>query len=385
MAERRICVVTGSRAEYGLLRGTMREIHANPELELQVVATGMHLAPEFGLTHREIEADGFAIDARVEMLLSSDTPVGVTTSIGLGVIGMGEAFARLRPDVVLLLGDRFEIMAAAVAATVAGIPLAHVHGGEVTEGVMDDAIRHAITKMAHLHFTSAEPHRARVIQMGEDPVRVFNVGAPGVDEALGAARLDRARMEQELGIALRRPVLLVTYHPVAIGGCDPQAALDEVLAGLAELDATFVITRPNADPGGRALNGQIDAFVAARPGRAVAVTSLGSQRYLSMLALADAVVGNSSSGLIEAPAFQVPTVNVGNRQRGRLRGATVIDVAETRDAVRAGVDRALSPAFRATIERATSPYGAGGAAKQIATVLATAPLTDILRKRFHAR
>lgn len=383
MRERRVCVVTGSRAEYGLLRGIMREIRDARGLTLQVIATGMHLAPEFGLTYREIEADGFPIDARVEMLLSSDTPLGVTKSVGLGVIGMAEALDRLRPDFVLLLGDRFEIMAAAVAATVAGIPLAHVHGGEVTEGVMDDAIRHAITKMAHLHFTSAEVHRTRVIQMGEEPARVFNVGAPGVDEALAMPRLDRERMGEELGIELRRPLLLVTYHPVTAGGHDAREGLARTLEGLAGVDATIVVTRPNADPGGRALNDQIDAFVAARPGRAVAVTSLGPQRYVSMLALADAVVGNSSSGLIEAPAFATPTVNVGDRQRGRLRGASVIDVDETADAVRAGVERALSPAFRATLATAGSPYGSGGAAHEIARVLAAASLLELHRKRFH--
>lgn len=384
MHDRRICVVTGSRAEYGLLRGIMREISLDPRLTLQVVATGTHLAPEFGLTYREIERDGFGIDARVEMLLSSDTPAGVSKSVGLGVIGMADALERLRPDVVLLLGDRFEILAAAVAATVAGIPLAHVHGGEVTEGVMDDAIRHAITKMSHLHFTSAEPHRARVVQMGEDPARAYNVGAPGVDEALATARLDRAGMERELGIALLAPVLLVTYHPVVLGGRDPERGLAEMLRAIAEIDATAVITRPNADPGGRALNERIDAFVAARPGRAVAVTSLGQRRYVSMLALADAVVGNSSSGLIEAPAFGTPTVNVGPRQAGRLRGPSVIDVDESAPSIRDAIARALSSGFAASARASTSPYGAGGTAAKIRDVLATADLSDILRKRFHA-
>lgn len=385
MRRRKVCVVTGSRAEYGLLRGVMREIANDPRLELQVIATGMHLAPEFGLTFREIEADGFTIDAKVEMLLSSDTPLGVTKSVGLGTMGMGDALDRLEPDLVLLLGDRFEILAAAIAATIAGIPVAHVHGGEITEGVMDDAIRHAITKMSHLHFTSAEGHRTRVIQMGEDPDRVFNVGAPGVDEVMNTELLNKTRMEAELGIALKDPVLLITYHPVLIGGGDPARGLTELLAGLEGIDGTFVFTRPNADPGGRVLNTLIDSFVGGRNGRAVAVTSLGPQRYASMLALADVVVGNSSSGLIEAPAMGTPTVNVGNRQARRLRGESVIDASEDRKSVSAAVRKALSAEFRATAAGAKSPYGVGGAAKRISETIASADLSKILAKRFHDR
>jgi UDP-N-acetylglucosamine 2-epimerase (non-hydrolysing)/GDP/UDP-N,N'-diacetylbacillosamine 2-epimerase (hydrolysing) len=385
MTKRTVCVVTGSRAEYGLLRGVMREIADDPRLELQVIATGMHLAPEFGNTFREIEADGFRIDTKVEMLLSSDTPLGVTKSVGLGIMGMGGALNRLKPDLVLLLGDRFEIMAAAIAATIAGIPIAHIHGGEVTEGVMDDAFRHAITKMSHLHFTSAEGHSTRVIQMGEDPERVFNVGAPGVDEAKGTQLLDRARMEEELEISLRAPVLLVTYHPVLIGGGDPAGGLAEVLSAIGEVDGTFVFTRPNADPGGRVLNGMIDSFVASHPGRATAVTSLGQRRYVSMLALADIVIGNSSSGLIEAPAMGTPTINVGSRQSGRLRGDSVIDASENKASVRDAIEKALSPDFRAKAAQSTSPYGSGGAAKRIKDAIASADLSRILTKRFHAR
>jgi len=384
MTKRTVCVVTGSRAEYGLLRGLMREIASREELKLQIIVTGMHLAPEFGYTYREIEADGFAIDAKVEMLLSSDTPLGVTKSVGLGTMGMGEALDRLKPDLLLLLGDRFEILAAAVAATIAGIPIAHLHGGEITEGVMDDAIRHAITKMSHLHFTSAEGHRARVIQMGEDPGRVFNVGAPGVDEAVNTELLDKAQMEKELGLKLKEPILLLTYHPVLISG-DPAHGLNELLAAVGEIDGSFVITRPNADPGGRILNHLIDAFVAAHPGRATVVTSLGQQRYISMLALADVVVGNSSSGLIEAPAMGTPTVNVGTRQSRRLRGESVIDAAEDRGSIGEAIRQALSPEFQAKVAKLTSPYGAGGAAQRIADAITSADLSRILTKRFHDR
>jgi len=384
MTKRTVCVVTGSRAEYGLLRGLMREIASREELRLQIIVTGMHLAPEFGYTYREIEADGFAIDAKVEMLLSSDTPLGVTKSVGLGTMGMGEALDRLKPDLLLLLGDRFEILAAAVAATIAGIPIAHLHGGEITEGVMDDAIRHAITKMSHLHFTSAEGHRARVIQMGEDPGRVFNVGAPGVDEAVNTELLDKAQMEKELGLKLKVPILLLTYHPVLISG-DPAHGLNELLAAVGEIDGSFVITRPNADPGGRILNHLIDAFVAAHPGRATVVTSLGQQRYISMLALADVVVGNSSSGLIEAPAMGTPTVNVGTRQSRRLRGESVIDAAEDRSSIGEAIRQALSPEFQAKVAKLTSPYGAGGAAQRIADAITSADLSRILTKRFHDR
>lgn len=382
---RKICVVTGTRAEYGLLYWLLREIEADEALTLQLVVTGMHLAPEFGMTVESIERDGFPIAERVEMLLSSDTPVGVAKAIGLGVIGFADVLARLQPDVVVVLGDRFEVLAVAQAALVARIPLAHLHGGEVTEGAFDDAIRHAITKMAHLHFVAAEPFRQRVIQMGEHPDRVFLVGAPGLDHLKRSPLLDRDALEAALGVPLRTPTLLVTYHPVTLDAGDPAEPLRELFAALDRLpDSLVLFTKANADTHGRALNALIDAYAAERPERVRAFASLGQTRYLSALHHADAVVGNSSSGLIEAPAAGVPTVNIGDRQGGRLRGASVLDCAPERDAIGAALARALDPAFRAAVREMASPYGRGDASRRIKDCLKTVPLDGLVKKGFYA-
>ncbi len=370
MARRKICVVTGSRAEYGLLYWLMKEIAADPALELQVVATGMHLSPEFGLTYRQIEADGFSLAARVEMLLSSDTPVGIAKSMGLGVIGFADAFDRLRPDVVVVLGDRFEILAAAQAALVARIPIGHLHGGETSEGAMDESIRHAISKMAQWHFVAAEPYRKRLIQMGEAPSQVFNVGAPGLDHLDRLAWLSRPELEAQLGISLGRPLFLVTYHPVTLDTTSPSEPMAELMAGLERFpQATIIWTYPNADAGGRVLIGLIDDFVAAHAARSKAFVSLGQQRYLSLMREADVVIGNSSSGLIETPALKRATVNLGDRQKGRLKAASVIDVAERRDDIVKAIDLALSEPFRASLATVESVYGRGRVGEHIRQVL----------------
>jgi UDP-hydrolysing UDP-N-acetyl-D-glucosamine 2-epimerase len=384
MAKRRICVVTGTRAEFGLLYWLMKGIQGDPDLELRVIATGMHLSPEFGLTFRAIEEAGLPIDRRVEMLLSSDTAVGVAKSIGLGVIGFADALDSLRPDILVVLGDRYEILAAAQAAMVARIPVAHIHGGEATEGLIDEPIRHCVTKMSHYHFAAAEPYRRRIIQLGEDPARVFNFGAVGLDNIHRLRLLERDELARDLGFDLGKAYFLVTYHPVTLGDGRPAEAMASLFAALdAFPDARVVFTKPNSDADGRAIAALIDAYVAARPGRAIARTSLGQVRYLSAMRHAAAVVGNSSSGLIEAPEFRVPTVNVGDRQRGRLKAASVLDCAGGAAEVEAAIRAALAPAFRASLAGMVSPYHGHDVAGKILSVLRTAPLEGIVMKRFH--
>lgn len=373
--KRKICIVTGSRAEYGLLQWLMKEVAADRQLQLQTIATGMHLSPEFGLTYQEIIADGFRIDANVEMLLSSDSAVGIAKSVGLGVIGFADALDRLKPDILVLLGDRFETLAAAQAAMIARIPIAHIHGGEATEGAIDEGIRHAITKMAQWHFVAAEPYRKRVIQLGEPPDRVFNFGAPGLDHLREMQWIDRASLQQSLAIDLRQPTFLVTYHPATLGQQAPVIAMNELLAALDQFpDATVVFTYPNADTGGRVLIAQIDRWVAANERRARALKSLGQRRYLSLMREADVIVGNSSSGLTEAPALKKATVNIGDRQKGRLKAANVIDVAEEKEAIAAAISKALSAEFRARLPSTQSLYGSGEASRRIKDALKTVAL-----------
>jgi len=374
-------VVTGSRAEYGLLRWLMEEIERTPSLQLQVIATGMHLSPEFGLTYREIECDGFRIDCKVEMLLSSDTPMGLAKSMGLGLIGFADAFQRLQPDVLVLLGDRFEIFAAAAAATVARIPMAHIHGGEVTQGAFDEPLRHAITKMAHLHFVAAEEYRRRVIQLGEAPERVYLVGALGLDGIKRLRLLDREGLEQALDFKLGARSLLVTFHPVTLEPGASKRQMSELLAALARLENVhLIITMPNADTDGRAFIDMIEDFTASHA-NARAYTSLGQLRYLSCLRYVDGVVGNSSSGLIEAPAFRKGTVNIGDRQRGRLKAASVIDCEPERGAILEAIRKLYSREFQEQLHDVRNPYGEGDAAVRIARVLGECALDSTLLKK----
>ena len=380
-ARRRICVVTGSRAEYGLLYWVIRDLQADAEIELQLVATGMHLAPEFGLTYRVIEQDGFRIDERVEMLVSSDTPSGIAKSIGLGVIGFGDAFARLRPDIAVVLGDRYEILAAAQAALVAGIPIAHIAGGDSTEGAYDEAIRHSITKMAHIHFVTNAPAGQRVRQMGEDPASVHIVGSPGIDYISRMRLRTRDELARDLGCAFLPRNLLVTFHPVTLepGESETQfSALLDALDGLGDGVGLF-FTGPNADTGGRRLREMVDGFAASRS-HARVYTSLGQVNYLSLMAQVDAVVGNSSSGLYEAPSLRKAAVNIGDRQKGRLFADSVINCAPARDAIAA----AIAEAFARDCSRTVSPYGDGHAAERIVAVLkGIAEPRNLLKKRFH--
>ena len=381
---RRICVVTGSRAEYGLLYWLLRELRDDPDVHLQIVATGMHLSPEFGLTYREIENDGFRLDDRVEMLVSSDTPTGIAKSIGLGTIGFGDSFARLQPNIVVLLGDRFEILAAACAALVARIPIAHLHGGEATEGLIDEAIRHAVTKMAHLHFVAADAYRRRVVQMGEAPERVFNVGAPGLDHLANIDWLPRDELERQLAMPLRNPVFLVTYHPVTLERLSPAKPMTELLAALDHFpEATIVLTHPNSDTDGRVLIAMVDEYAKTHAPRVKSFVSLGQRLYLSLMRFSDVVIGNSSSGLTEAPAMKRATVNLGDRQRGRLKATSVIDCEENADAIVLAVRRALSQEFRQMVPSTRSLYGEGGASRAIKDALKQADLDTIMKKTFY--
>ena len=383
---RRICIVTGTRAEYGLMYWLMREIADSADLTLQIVATAMHLEPAFGRTVDQIRKDGFTVDVEVPMDLTRDDDADMARATGRGLIGLADAFESLAPDIVVLLGDRFETLAAATAAALMRIPVAHIHGGEISEGAIDDSMRHAITKLSHLHFVAAEEFRRRVVQMGEAPERVFTVGAPGLDHLVRRSLPDRAAIAERVGLALDRPLLLVTYHPATLGENDPLADLEELLAALDRFtDAAIVFTKSNADAGGRAINARLDSWVSANPDRAVLVASLGSDFYFAALKEAAAVIGNSSSGLIEAPAAGAPTVNIGVRQDGRARSASVIDCADQRDAIEAAVRRALEPSMREVLATQTPAYGrAGDTSRLIFERLRSAPLEGILAKRFHS-
>jgi len=382
-AAKRIGVVTVSRSDYGHLRPVLEALRRAPDLELLLLVAGMHLASEFGLTVRDIEADGFPISARVEMLGGGDTPEAVAAATGRGVAGFGKAFARLCPDVVVVLGDRFEMLAAAVAALPFALPVAHIHGGEVSEGAMDNQIRHAITKLAHLHFVSAEPHARRIAAMGEEPWRIHTVGAPGLDRLATTEPLPRAGLARELRLPEAGPWLLVTFHPVTLEYRDTAAHIDELLAALEKTDGFIVITYPNADTAGRLIIERIEEFAGRHPRRCQLAKSLGERLYLSLLRHADLMIGNSSSGLIEAPSFGLPVVNVGARQRGRLRGANVVDVEPSREDVLRGIEAAQVPAFRARAGAAANPYGDGHAAPRIVDVLRSVPIdARLVQKRF---
>jgi UDP-N-acetylglucosamine 2-epimerase (non-hydrolysing) len=381
---RRVCVVTGTRADYGHLYWVLRELDADPRTDLQLVVTGAHLMERFGATVRQIEDDGFVVVARVPMDLSADSPLAVAGALAAATSGLADAFAQLQPDVVVLLGDRYEELAAAQAALILGIPVAHLHGGETTEGAFDEAIRHSVTKMSHLHFVAAEEYGRRVRQLGEDPARVHVVGAPGLDHLRRTELAGRDELEEFLGIALVAPVLLVTYHPETLGDDGGRAGLGALLGAIDDLGAaTVVVTGVNADPGHGPLSAALHDFVAVDPARRRMVESLGQRRYLGLMAICDAVVGNSSSGLIEAPALRAPTVNVGDRQKGRLRAASVVDCGPERGGVAAALRRVLDPAFRASLPGQPSRYGIGDAAVRIREVLATTDLTGITMKHFH--
>jgi GDP/UDP-N,N'-diacetylbacillosamine 2-epimerase (hydrolysing) len=380
---RRVCVITGTRAEYGLLRLLMQGIRDDSQLELQLVATGMHLSPEFGSTYQAIETDGFRIDRKVEMLLSSDTEVGIGKSVGLGVIGFVEALAELKPDLMVVLGDRFEILAAVTAALFMHVPVMHLHGGEVTEGALDDSIRHAITKMSHIHCVATEEYRQRVVQLGEQPSRVHCVGGLGVDAINSTKLMNRAELETTLGFNFKDKNLLITFHPATLAGESAESQMGVLLAVLNELhDTGLIFTLPNADEGGRKLIAMLQAFVATHP-NARAYPALGQTRYLSCMAHCDGVVGNSSSGLLEAPTLKKGAINIGDRQRGRLQAGNVIDCGVEQGEIRKALQQLYSPVFQASLLRASNPYGDGGASGRILTIIRKLQLNTLVQKSFY--
>ncbi|WP_061233867.1 UDP-N-acetylglucosamine 2-epimerase [Leptospira interrogans] len=381
--KRKICVITGTRADYGLLRWLILEISKSSKLDLQIIATGMHLSPEFGLTYKEIENDGFLIHKKIEILLSSDSTVGVSKSIGLGLIGFSEAFADLNPDIILVLGDRFEILAATVVALISKIPVAHLHGGETTEGAFDEGIRHSITKMSHLHFVAANEYRNRIIQLGEDPSNVFLVGGMGIDGIKKSNLLKKEELESSLNIKFKKNNLLITFHPVTLEESTAKAQMIELLSSLETLspETGLIFTMPNADTDGRIIFELVKEFASSRS-NAWHFTSLGQTRYLSCLQFVDAVVGNSSSGIIEAPSFKIGTINIGDRQKGRLRAKSIIDCEPKKIEIIDAFKRLYSSDFQKNLSTTVNPYGEGGASEKIVRILEKIDIQGILKKKF---
>jgi GDP/UDP-N,N'-diacetylbacillosamine 2-epimerase (hydrolysing) len=380
----RICVITGTRAEYGLLYWILKEIQTSSDLELKIIATGMHLSPEFGLTYKQIESDGFLIDRKIEILLSSDTPTAISKSMGLGMIGFSDAFKELEPDLILVLGDRFEIFSAVSAATIAQIPVAHLHGGETTEGAFDEALRHSITKMSHIHFTSTEEYRNRVIQLGEQPKHVFNVGAVGIDNVKRLKLLSKNEFEESIDFKLGKHNLLVTFHPVTLEKATAESQFKNILRALDELEETHLIfTKANADTDGRIINRMIDDYVSQHLEKSVVHTSLGQLRYLSAIQYMDGVVGNSSSGILEVPSFKVGTVNVGDRQLGRIKAESIIDCKPSYREIQSALSKLFSNKFQKQIKSTVSPYGNGGVTEKIIQHIRETPLQGIVKKSFY--
>ena len=382
---KKVCVVTGTRAEYGLLKPVIEKIYKSDGLELQLAVTGMHLSPEFGLTYREIEQDNYPITAKIEMLLSSDTPVGITKSMGVALLGFAEYFETYKPDIAVILGDRYEMLAAASAAMIARIPIAHIHGGETTEGAVDEAIRHSITKMSHLHFASAEEYRDRIIQLGEQPTTVYNVGALGVENIKSVKLLDKKSLEESLDYEFTDNTIMITYHP---------ATLETLIAGeqfrniLNVIDKhkelSVIFSKANSDTDGRIINQMIDHFAAENSDRCKAYTSLGQVRYLSTLQFCAAVVGNSSSGIIEAPSFGIPTVNIGDRQKGRVRAESVIDCGNSVQEIEDALKTALSHEFKDKLADIKNPYEKAGTSDMIVQTISDALEKGIdIKKKFY--
>ena len=380
---RKICVITGTRAEFGLLRPLIELINKDIELQLQLIATGMHLSPEFGYTLDEITAAGFVVNKKVECLLSSDTSVGISKSIALAVSGFADALEELQPDLVVVLGDRTEILGAVIAAGMANIPIAHLHGGETTEGAYDEAIRHSITKFSHLHFTSTEVYRKRVIQLGEQPDTVFNVGAISLDSIKKLELLDREAFEKSIGFKLKKRNVLITYHPVTLEKEAPIETFENILTALDELgDTGLIFTHANSDKNGRIINKMIAEYVEVHKDKAVSFKSLGQLRYLSALQFVDFVIGNSSSGILEVPSFYIPTINIGDRQKGRICSDSIINSTNTLEDIRKSITFALNKEFREKIQQQKMLYGNGTVAEQILKVIKKHPVIS-LKKSFY--
>lgn len=380
---KKVCVITGTRAEYGLLYWTLKALEKEPTIDLQICVTGMHLSPEFGLTYQQIEADGFTIDYKVETLLSSDTGTAIAKSIGLGTIGFADAFEQLQPDVILVVGDRYEILAAVTAALAARIPVAHCHGGELTLGAIDDAIRHAITKMAHLHFVSTAAYQKRVLQLGEEKERVRVVGALGL-ENIQQQLISQADFEEKIGRPLAQQNFIITYHPETLSEINLENQMTALFDALDQFpNALLIFTQPNADHQGRQINQKIKAYVLANKNRAVFFPTLGSKAYLTALSLVDLVIGNSSSGIIEAPSFKTPTINIGNRQKGRIQASTVVNTPPETKAITKAIKQGLKMIQDNSILNNKNPYEGEHPSRLILETILSTPLDNLLSKKFN--
>jgi len=380
---KKVCIVTGSRAEYGLLYLLIKGIQKSKKLKLQLVVTGMHLSHEFGETYKEIEKDGFKIDYKIETLLSSDTSVSISKSVGLGIISFAEVFEQIKPDLLIVLGDRFEILSAATAAMISRIPIAHLHGGESTEGAIDEAIRHAITKMSHLHFVSTNEYKKRVIQLGENPSNVYNVGALGVDNIIHFKPITKTKFEKDIKFIFGNKNILVTYHPETLESTTAESQMLQILHALESLtDTNILFTFSNADNGGREINNLIKEFVSKHNNCSWHI-SLGRARYLSALSYVDMVVGNSSSGIIEVPYFKIPTINIGERQKGRVKANSIIDCECRKSSILKAIKIAYSETFKSKIRKQKLPYGNGKTHIEIINILESAKSDILLKKSFH--
>ena len=367
---KKICVITGSRAEYGLMSRMMRLIRDDDDLQLQIIATNMHLSQEFGLTYKEIEADGFTIDKKVSMLLSSDTANAIAKSVGLGTIGFADAFEDLKPDVIIVLGDRYEILAAVSTALFYKIPVVHLYGGDITEGAYDDAIRHAITKMSHLHFTSTEEYRRRVIQMGEQPETVYNVGALGCDNIKQTLLMEKEELEKSINFSLDKNTILVTFHPVTLENNTAKLQFKELLSAIDTFENIRIIfTMPNSDTDGRIIINLIEDYVTNNSKKSTWITSLGMRRYLSALQYVGAVVGNSSSGIVEVPSFHIPTLNIGDRQKGRIAAASVIHCSPEKENIKEKLAFIMQPCYAESLKDIQNPYDKPDTAVEIVRIL----------------
>ncbi len=382
---RKICVVTATRAEYGLLKCLLDDIQADDDLDLQIIVTGTHLSPEFGLTSKQIEGDCFTVNKKIEVLLSSDTHVGVSKSMGLAQISFAEAFDELKPDIVVVLGDRYELIPIVSAANIARIPVAHLSGGEMTEGAMDEMFRHAITKLSQLHLTAMDEYTHRVIQMGEQPSSVYTVGEIGLDNLMRMKLMSRSDFENSIGCGLKKRNILFTYHPETTQDITKtETDFSKILLSLDRLEDTLLIfTKANADVGGRLINKMIDEYIAQNKDRAICFASLGQLRYLSALKYVDAVVGNSSSGIVEAPSFKIATINIGNRQRGRIRASSILDVDVNEDKIFNAIQRIYTSEFREILKDTTNPYGQGNSSHKVVHVLKQVDLSSLKMKRFY--
>jgi len=382
MSKRKICIVTGSRAEYGLLYWLIKEVEADQDLELQLIATGSHLSSEFGLTYKEIEKD-FKIDKKIDMHLSSDTSEGISKSMGIAQTSFSKAYNKLKPDIVVVLGDRYEIFSAVSSAMISRIPIAHLHGGEATEGIIDEAIRHSVTKMSHLHFTAAKEYRKKVIQLGEEPNRVFNVGGAGIESIKRLKLLTKKDFEKSINFKLNIKNILVTYHPVTLEGKTSKKNFQELLDAIDELkDTNIIFTKANSDMDGKVINQMIKQYTKKNFEKSIGVTSLGQLNYLSALQYIDFIIGNSSSGLLEAPSFKTGTINIGDRQNGRLKAESVVDCLPNKKNIKRAIKKIYSNRFQNILKDVKNPYDHGCVSKKITKVLKKVKLDEILKKNF---